>query len=76
MSTMFEQRGYLLNEFSRKEFVREKELLAVLPFSRSTLRRWVLAEDFPAPIRIVSILVWRVSDVLAWFEKYDLDHRS
>jgi hypothetical protein len=38
----------------------------LLPFSRPTLWRKVKAGEFPAPIKIGALTVWRSSDVAAW----------
>lgn len=48
-------------------FVRQKLLLHFVPFSKSTLWRWVNSGLFPAPVRLsVGITAWRVEDVRRW----------
>jgi len=52
------------------EYIRERELLPLLPFARSTLVRMVLQERFPAPHRLSpGIKVWRIRDILDWFSQ-------
>ncbi|GAO27446.1 phage transcriptional regulator AlpA [Alicycliphilus sp. B1] len=51
----------------RTGFVRQSLLLKCLPFSKSTLWRWVKAGLFPAPVRLsVGITAWRAEDVQRW----------
>lgn len=48
-------------------FVRQKLLLRFIPFSRSTLWRWVNAGTFPHPVRLSQgITAWRAEDVRRW----------
>jgi prophage regulatory protein len=48
-------------------FVRQKQLLRFVPFSKSTLWRRINAGEFPAPIRLsVGITAWRAEDVHRW----------
>lgn len=55
-----------------KEFVRERELLAVLPMSSSTLRRQVKAGHFPAPRYLTpGIKYWLVREIMAWAAEQD-----
>lgn len=49
--------------------VRQRDLLAVVPFSAATLWRRVKAADFPKPIKVdQSITAWRWGEVRAWLE--------
>lgn len=51
----------------RTGFVRQKLLLQCVPFSKSTLWRWVKAGLFPAPVRLsVGITAWRAEDIHRW----------
>lgn len=48
-------------------FVRERELLRIVPFSHATLWRWVRSGNFPAPVKLGErITAWRTEDVRAW----------
>jgi prophage regulatory protein len=48
----------------------QREILAVLPLSRSTIWRMVQAGTFPAPIRLTPGRIgWQWSAVLAWIEE-------
>ena len=50
-----------------QRYLREKQVLELLPVSRSTLWRWVKAGTFPPPVKLSpGVTVWRASDV---FEK-------
>lgn len=50
-------------------FVREKQLLQVIPVSNVTLRRMIRDGRFPAPVELSEgIKAWRVQDVRAWIE--------
>lgn len=49
------------------QLILEKDLLARVPFHRSTIYRKVLDGTFPAPILIApSRKAWRLSAVMAW----------
>ena len=51
----------------RTGLIRQSLLLKCLPFSKSTLWRWVKAGLFPAPVRLsVGITAWRAEDVQRW----------
>lgn len=51
------------------ELLKEKQVLACIPVSLSTLRRWVLVSSFPPPIRLPGgMLRWRGEDVQAWLD--------
>lgn len=45
----------------------ERHLVQQIQVSRSTIRRWIAAGDFPQPIKLGPRRVaWRESDVSAW----------
>jgi prophage regulatory protein len=50
--------------------VRERQILAVLPFSSPTLWRKVKSGEFPASIKLDAgrITVWRWGDVREWLQ--------
>ncbi|WP_198330412.1 helix-turn-helix transcriptional regulator [Psychrobacter cibarius] len=50
---------------------RAKDILPLLPFSRTTLHEWSNNGRFPASIKLSSnIVAWRNIDVINWLEKY------
>ena len=54
-------------------FLREAELLSVVPFSRATLWRKVRAGTFPAPIKLsVGVTVWPREPVDEWLALHSL----
>jgi prophage regulatory protein len=66
MSTakIIDESSYTLPETG---FVRQKQLAAIIPFSRTTLWRKVRAGEFPAPVKLsAGITAWRVEEVRAW----------
>lgn len=66
-----------LQVLGTKQFVRERELLEVLPVSRSTLLRMVKSGAFPAPRYLnAQIKYWLVCDVLAWAEQQDRSSKT
>ena len=53
-------------------YLRERDLLPLLPFSRSTLLRKVRQENFPQPVSLgPRIRAWRAEDVIEWFSKLE-----
>lgn len=60
-------------------FMRLPQVLALVPVSKSTLWRHVLAGNFPAPVKLfVGVTAWRVDDVRNWIEvqSANLESRS
>lgn len=50
--------------------LRERQILALIPVSRATFRRWLRDGTFPAGFRLCGrIAVWHASDVHAWIEQ-------
>jgi predicted DNA-binding transcriptional regulator AlpA len=50
-------------------FVRERELLEIIPFSHATLWRKVKTGEFPAPVKLSDrITAWRADEVRGWME--------
>ena len=53
--------------FGGRAYIRERELLAVLQLSHSTLWRWERDGLFPAASRFGSrVKAWRVKDIVRW----------
>jgi predicted DNA-binding transcriptional regulator AlpA len=51
-------------------FLRQPQVLAFIPISKSTLWRRVTEGTFPAPVKLSSrVTVWRVEDVRRWIEE-------
>jgi prophage regulatory protein len=50
-----------------QRYLREKQILQLLPITRSTLWRWVRAGQFPKPIKISQgVTVWSQENVDAF----------
>ncbi|MGF6095731.1 helix-turn-helix transcriptional regulator [Pseudomonas sp. 18175] len=50
-------------------FLRQVQVLALIPVSKSTLWRRVQAGSFPAPLKLSErVTVWRAEDVQAWMQ--------
>lgn len=48
-------------------FIRQRQLLGIIPVSPATLWRWVKAGDFVAPVRLgANVTAWRIEDVKSW----------
>lgn len=51
-------------------FLRQAQVLALVPVSKSTLWRRVQAHSFPSPIKLSErVTVWRADDVQRWIEQ-------
>lgn len=51
-------------------FIRQPEVLAMIPFSPATLWRKVTAGHFPAPVKLSSrVTAWRLSEVKKWMDE-------
>ena len=54
-------------------FLRQAQVLALVPVSKSTLWRRVQAGSFPAPLKLSErVTVWRAEDVQAWIKAQDI----
>ena len=52
-------------------FMRQKQVLVLVPFSKSTLWRRIQEGSFPKPVKLSPrVTVWRTSDILGWIEQY------
>jgi len=48
-------------------FLRQRQVLAFVPISKSTLWRHVRARSFPSPVKLsAGITAWRAEDVRRW----------
>ena len=48
-------------------FVREKNILRIVPVSHSTLWNYVKSGKFPRPVKLSgNVTAWRNEDVIAW----------
>jgi len=51
-------------------FLRQPQVLRLIPISKSTLWRHVQARTFPQPVKLSQrVSAWRVEDVRDWIEK-------
>jgi prophage regulatory protein len=50
-------------------FIRLRDVLKIIPFSRSTVWRKCQSGDFPAPVKLSErITAWRVTDIQTWLD--------
>ena len=60
---------FLNVDLPKTGFIRQKQLLTILPFSSATLWRAVKAGTFVAPVKLSErCTAWRVEDVRAWMQ--------
>ena len=51
-------------------YVRQRQLMPIMPFSRTTLWRMVKEGSFPAPVKLsTKITAWRAEDIHAWLHE-------
>jgi prophage regulatory protein len=51
----------------RTGFLRQPQVLQLVPISKSTLWRRIKAKTFPQPVKLsVRVTAWRAEDVLGW----------
>ena len=56
-------------ESSNATMLRQWHVLDIVPVSQATLKRWVRAGKFPAPIKLSeNVSAWRAADVHAWVD--------
>ena len=56
--------------YKHTAFLRESQVLELLQISRSTLRRWVKADRFPAPhAPSPGVRVWDANEVQEWISR-------
>ncbi len=54
-------------------FLRQSQVLAIIPISKSTLWRRIRAGTFPRPIKLSArVTVWRVEDIRSWIARQGL----
>ena len=63
--------GAFPEELPRFGFVREPQVLRVIPWKRSTLWSKAKNGDFPRPVKLSArVTAWRCEDVWAWIEAH------
>jgi prophage regulatory protein len=51
-------------------FLRQRQVLAFVPISKSTLWRQVRARSFPSPVKLSArVTAWRAEDVRRWISE-------
>lgn len=51
-------------------FLRQRQVLAFVPISKSTLWRHVRARSFPSPVKLSArVTAWRAEDVRRWISE-------
>lgn len=51
-------------------FMRQRQVLTLIPISKSTLWRRVIDGTFPAPLKLSArVTVWRVDDIRRWIDE-------
>ena len=59
--------AFNFDELPDSGYIRERNLLRVLPFSSPTLWGWSKAGRFPQPYKLGDrVTAWKVGDVRAW----------
>ena len=54
-------------------FLRQPQVLAIVPFSKSTLWRRIQARTFPQPLMLSArVTVWRAEDIRNWIARQTL----
>ena len=54
-------------------FLRQPQVLAFVPFSKSTLWRRIQARTFPQPLKLSArVTVWRAEDIRNWIARQTL----
>lgn len=66
--TQYVQLELTFDDLSGSSFIRKKDLKTykVTPFSYATLYRKIKSGDFPKPIKLAGISLWRISEVRKW----------
>ncbi|MDE1543982.1 AlpA family phage regulatory protein [Dechloromonas agitata] len=61
--------------FPETGFLRQPQVLALVPISKSTLWRRIQARTFPEPLKLSPrVTVWRVEDVRRWIAEQGRQH--
>lgn len=54
-------------------FLRQRQVLAFVPISKSTLWRQVRARSFPSPVKLsAGVTAWRAEDVRQWIADHSV----
>lgn len=58
-------------------FLRQPQVLAFVPISKSTLWRRIQARSFPAPVKLSArVTVWRAEEIRRWITEQGTSDRS
>lgn len=58
-----------MNETQTEDtLLRERQVLAKVPVSHSTLWRWCRGDAFPKPTKVNGVTAWKSKDVKRWME--------
>ena len=58
-----------MSNFQVPGFLRDKQVLEIIPISRATLWGWVKTGKFPKPVKLgPRTTAWSASDVREWME--------
>lgn len=61
--------------FPETGFLRQPQVLALVPISKSTLWRRIQARTFPEPLKLSQrVTVWRVEDIRCWIAEQGRQH--
>lgn len=61
--------------FPETGFLRQPQVLALVPISKSTLWRRIQARTFPEPLKLSQrVTVWRVEDIRRWIAEQGRQH--
>lgn len=62
--------GSSILQFPETGFLRQAQVLAFVPVSKSTLWRLVQARTFPPPVKLSAhVTAWRAEDVRQWIQE-------
>jgi len=70
-------KGKEVKEMQSDRLLRLRQVLELVPISKSTLWNWTRQGKFPAPVRLSRrTTCWKLSDVQRFIEKGGLDNAS
>jgi predicted DNA-binding transcriptional regulator AlpA len=68
---MTQHRRQADDTFDEHRLIDIKDVLRLVPVSKSTIGRLVKAGTFPAPNRLSGRSFWRFRDIIEWIERHD-----